>query len=112
MKLTEESLKRYVDLCRLESEEYFNFEELEGKKGPSYLISLLGLEREHERLKQQILANQEIVDIVKEWAQSEPITVSDGIKLTHEQLKIMHDTVYLLRNQIMGKTGMDIGEPS
>jgi len=58
----------------------------------------------------QIEQNQEIVDVVKQWAQSEPI--SNGIKLTHEQLKIRRGPVYRLINLIRDKTGIDIVESS
>jgi len=61
---------------------------------------------------QHILEIQEIVNIVKDWAQTEPISISNGIKLTHEQLEIRRAPVYRLINLIRDKTGIDIGESS
>ena len=52
--------------------------------------------------------SQKIVDIVKEWAQSEPISEFNGIELTYEQQKTRHDLVSRLRNQILGETGVDM----
>jgi len=65
-----------------------------------------------ESFEKLLLQNQEIVDIVKDWAQSEPISISNGIKLTHEQRKIRHGPVYRLINLIRDKTGVNIGELS
>lgn len=60
------------------------------------------------QLQQQILENQEIVDIVKLWAQTEPITMSDGIKLTPKEVRIRGGPVHHLINLIRNKTGITI----
>lgn len=61
---------------------------------------------------QHILEIQEIVNIVKAWAQTEPISIHDDIELTHEQLEIRRVPVYRLINLIRDKTGINIGESS
>jgi len=61
-------------------------------------------------IKQQILENQQIVDIVIAWALTEPISVHDDIELTHEQLEIRRWPVYRLINLIRDKTGVNIAE--
>ncbi|MCZ6582675.1 MAG: hypothetical protein O6761_05845 [Thaumarchaeota archaeon] len=63
-------------------------------------------------IKQQILENQQIVDIVKCWAQTEPISTHNDIELTHEQLETRRWPVYRLINLIRDKTGVNIGESS
>jgi len=65
---------------------------------------------EAEQLKQQILENQKIVDIVKLWAEKEPITTINSITLTPKEIRIRGGSVHHLANLIKKATGMDIKE--